>query len=831
MDTQMFENEHIVPVDLVHEMKSAYLAYSMSVIVARALPDVRDGLKPVHRRILYTMHEDGLTPDKAYRKCATTVGDVLGRYHPHGDASVYDALVRLAQDFSLRYPLVDGQGNFGSIDGDPAAAYRYTEARMARLAQLMLKEIDKETVDFAPNFDERLKEPTVLPSRFPNLLVNGSAGIAVGMATNIPPHNLTECIDAICATIDNPEITIEEIMEYIKGPDFPTAGNIMGKSGIRSYFQTGRGKVIVRAQAEIEDDGNRQRIIVTELPYQVNKARLIEKIAELVHEKRLEGIADLRDESDKDVGVRIVIEVKKDAAANIVLNNLYKYTQMQDTFGVIMLALVDGQPKVLNIREVLDCYIDHQKDIIIRRTIYDKRKAEARAHILEGLKKALDHIDEVIATIRASYNNAKENLVEKFGFSEIQAQAILDMRLQKLQGLEKEKIENELAEIIKQIAYYTEILSSEQMVLDIIKTELTEIKDKYGDARRTKITFDYSQIDDEDLIEEEDMVISLTHLGYVKRQPTDTFRSQHRGGRGIAGLSTREEDFVEELFVTSTHNYILFFTNTGRVFKLKAYQIPEASRTAKGTAIVNLLNLEPGETISATIPMRSFEEDKYLVMTTKNGVIKKTELMEYDTNRSGGLRAIAMDEGDELMQVKIVTDDQEVVLTTYLGMSIRFKISDIRSQGRVTRGVRGIKLKENDRLVGMSVVHDDTELLIVSENGLGKRTPYSEYKVQNRGGMGVKTYKITEKTGNIAGVRSIKDGDDVMIITSAGVVIRLKAEDINTVGRNTQGVILMRPDADVKVVSVARAPREEEEEAEDTSETTENTENTENTEE
>ena len=610
MDTQMFVNEHIVPVDLIREMKSAYLAYSMSVIVARALPDVRDGLKPVHRRILYTMHEDGLTPDKASRKCATTVGDVLGRYHPHGDASVYDALVRLAQDFSLRYPLVDGQGNFGSIDGDPAAAYRYTEARMARLAQLMLKDIDKETVDFSPNFDERLKEPDVLPSRFPNLLVNGSAGIAVGMATNIPPHNLTECIDAICATIDNPEITIEEIMEYIKGPDFPTAGNIMGKSGIRSYFQTGRGKVIVRAQAEIEDDGNHQRIIVTELPYQVNKARLIEKIAELVHEKRLDGIADLRDESDIEAGVRIVIDVKKDAAANIVLNNLYKFTQLQDTFGVIMLALVDGQPKILNIREVLDCYIDHQKDIIIRRTIYDKRKAEARAHVLEGLKKALDHIDEVIATIRASYNNAKENLIEKFGFTEIQAQAILDMRLQKLQGLEKEKIETELADIIKQIAYYAEILASEQLVLDIIKTELSEI------------TFDYSQIDDEDLIEEEDVAISLTHLGYVKRQATDTFRSQHRGGRGIAGLSTREEDFVEELFVTSTHNYILFFTNKGRVFKLKAYQIPEASRTAKGTAIVNLLNLEPGE---STAPKRDENGVTHVKKRTLDELILKRE--------------------------------------------------------------------------------------------------------------------------------------------------------------------------------------------------------------
>lgn len=827
---EMFENEHIVDVDLVSEMKTAYMAYSMSVIVSRALPDARDGLKPVHRRILYTMHEDGLTPDKAYRKCATTVGDVLGRYHPHGDASVYDALVRLAQDFSLRYPLIDGHGNFGSVDGDPAAAYRYTESRMAKLAQVLLRDIDKETVDFSPNFDERLKEPDVLPARFPNLLVNGSAGIAVGMATNIPPHNLTECINAICAAIDNPNITIDELMDYIKGPDFPTGGLIMGKSGIRSYFNTGRGRVIVRANAVIEDDGNRQRIVVTEIPYQVNKAKLIEKIAEMVHDKRLEGISDLRDESDRD-GMRIVIEIKKDAAANIVLNNLYKYTQMQETFGVILLALVDGQPKVLNMREALDCYIKHQEDVIVRRTRYDLKKAEARAHILEGLKIALDNIDEVISIIRSSYNNAKERLIERFGFSEAQAQAILDMRLVRLQGLEKEKIENELAELLKQIEYYKEVLSSETMVLDIVKNELTEIKEKYGDERRTHITFDYSQIDDEDLIEEEDVVISLTHLGYVKRQPTDTFKSQKRGGRGISGLSTRQEDFVEELFVTSTHNYIMFFTNKGRVFKLKTYQIPEAGRTAKGTAIVNLLSLEPGEQISATIALRNFDDDKYLFMATKNGVIKKTPLGEYDSNRSGGLKAIELDDDDELIRVKIVEDETECVLTTYKGMSVRFKCSDARSQGRVTRGCRGIKLKDDDRVVGMSVVKPDTDLLIVSENGLGKRTSYDEYKTQKRGGMGVKTYKITEKTGNIAGVRSISDGEDVMIITSAGVVIRVKSEDIKTASRNTQGVILMRPDDGVKVVSVARAPREEEDEetesvgtesdAETTSETTE----------
>ena len=826
MNTEQFENEHIVPVDLVHEMKNAYLAYSMSVIVSRALPDVRDGLKPVHRRILYTMQEDGLTPDKAYRKCATTVGDVLGRYHPHGDASVYDALVRLAQSFSLRYPLIDGQGNFGSIDGDPAAAYRYTESRMARLAQLMLKEIDKETVDFSPNFDERLKEPDVLPARFPNLLVNGSAGIAVGMATNIPPHNLTECIDAICATIDNPEITIDDLMNYIKGPDFPTAGIIMGKGGIRSYFHTGRGKVIVRADAEIEDDGNRQRIIVKELPYQVNKARLVEKIAELVHEKRLEGIADLRDESDKDAGIRIVIEIKKDAAANIVLNNLYKYTQMQDTFGVIMLALVDGQPKVLNMREVIDCYIAHQKDVIVRRTRYDMKKAEARAHILEGLKKALDKIDEIIKIIRSSYNDAKEKLIATFEFTDVQAQAILDMRLVRLQGLEKEKIENELAELLKQIDYYKEVLASETMVLDIIKTELTEIKEKYGDERRTKISFDYSQIDDEDLIEEEDVAISVTHLGYIKRQPTTTFKSQNRGGRGIAGLSTREEDFVEELFVTSTHNYIMFFTNKGRVFKLKAYQIPEAGRTARGTAIVNLLNFEQDEHITATIDIKGFEDDKYLFMATRKGVIKKTALNDYDTNRSGGLRAIELDDDDELICVRVVDNNAHVVLITHNGMSIRIAVEGSRAQGRVTRGCRGIMLRKDDYIVGMSITDENSDLLIVSENGLGKRTSYEEYKLQKRGGIGVKTYKITEKTGVVAGAKSVSDGQDVMIITSAGVIIRMKAEDIKTASRNTQGVILMRPDDGVKVVSVTVAPREEEDEEEtETAEIVEDTEN------
>ena len=809
-----FENQKIIPVEIVKEMKKSYIDYAMSVIVSRALPDVRDGLKPVHRRILYTMHESGLYPDKGYRKCATTVGDVLGKYHPHGDAAVYDSMVRMAQDFSLRYPLVDGHGNFGSVDGDPAAAYRYTESKMAKLSVQMLRDIEKETVDFTPNYDERLKEPVVLPARFPQLLVNGSSGIAVGMATNVPPHNLKEVIDGVIALIDNPDITIEELMEYIKGPDFPTSGVIMGMSGIRSAYTTGRGKIIIRAKAEIEEDGNRQKIIVTEIPYQVNKARLIEKIADLVKDKRLEGISDLRDESDRD-GMRIVIELKRDANASIVLNNLYKFTQMQETFGVIMLALVDNKPAILNLKEVLEHYLKFQEDVIVRRTKFDLRKAEARAHILEGLRIALDNIDEIIRVIRSSYNDAKEKLCERFGLSEIQAQAILDMRLARLQGLERDKIDQEYAELEEKIAYYKKILSDEGMVLDIIKDELNEIKDKYGDERRTSISFDYSEIDMEDLIDEEDVVITLTHFGYVKRLKTDTYRAQRRGGRGISGLSTREEDFVEELFVTSTHNYILFFTNMGRMFKLKAYQIPEASRTAKGMAIVNLLELEANEKITATIPLKEFEDGKYLTMVTRKGTIKKTGLMEYNTNRSGGLRAIGLEEDDELIRVKLTDGPRDIIIGTHKGMAIRFNEQDVRPMGRTAHGVRGIKLKDNDYVVGASLVSEGVDLLIVSENGMGKRTNVDEYKVQQRGGKGVKTYKITEKTGDIAGIKTIDDNHDIMLITSDGVVIRTGANEISTLGRDTSGVRLMRLAEDIKVVAIARIDKEEEDVTDD----------------
>ncbi len=808
-----YENQKIIPVEIVKEMKKSYIDYAMSVIVSRALPDVRDGLKPVHRRILYTMHESGLYPDKGYRKCATTVGDVLGKYHPHGDAAVYDSLVRMAQDFSLRYPLIDGHGNFGSVDGDPAAAYRYTESKMAKLSVQMLRDIEKETVDFRPNYDERLKEPEVLPSRVPNLLINGSSGIAVGMATNVPPHNLSEVIDGVIALIDNPEITIDELMEYIKGPDFPTSGVIMGMGGIRSTYTTGRGKIIIRAKAEIEEDGNKQKIIVTEIPYQVNKARLIEKIADLVKEKRLEGISDLRDESDRD-GMRIVIELKRDANASIVLNNLYKFTQMQETFGAIMLALVDGKPQVLNLKEILENYLNFQKEVIVRRTQYDLKKAEARAHILEGLRIALDNIDEVIKVIRSSYNDAKEKLCERFGLSEIQAQAILDMRLARLQGLERDKIDQEYKELEEKIAYYKQILSDEQMVLDIVKEELTEIKEKYGDERRTSISFDYSEIDMEDLIDEEDVVITLTHFGYVKRLKTDTYRAQRRGGRGISGLSTREEDFVEELFITSTHNYILFFTNQGRMFKLKAYQIPEASRTAKGVAIVNLLQLEPGEKVTATIPLKEFEEGKFLTMVTRKGTIKKTGLMEYNTNRSGGLRAISLEEDDELMRVKLTDGTKDIILGTHKGMAIRFNEQDVRPMGRTAHGVRGIKLKGDDYVVGASLVNEGLDLLIVSENGMGKRTNVDEYKVQQRGGKGVKTYKITSKTGDIAGIKTVDDSYDIMLITSDGVVIRTGADEISTLGRDTSGVRLMRLADDIKVVAIARIAKEEEDDSE-----------------
>ncbi|MDR0405495.1 MAG: DNA gyrase subunit A [Clostridiales bacterium] len=804
-----FENQKIIPVQLVREMKKSYIDYAMSVIVGRALPDVRDGLKPVHRRILYTMHEAGYTPDKPYKKCAATVGDVLGKYHPHGDAAVYDSLVRMAQDFSLRYPLIDGHGNFGSVDGDTAAAYRYTEARMSRLAVELLTDIDKETVDMMPNYDEQWQEPIVLPSRFPNLLVNGSSGIAVGMATNIPPHNLTEVVNGIIAAIDDPEISIEALMGYIKGPDFPTAGLILGRGGIRNAYTTGRGKVIMRARAEIEAvSDTKNRIIVTEIPYQVNKARLIEKIADLVHEKRIEGISDLRDESDRD-GMRIVIELKRDANPSIVLNHLYKHTQMQESFGVNMLALVNNEPKTLNLREVLDHYINFQKEVIVRRTKYDKKKAEDRAHILEGLRIALDDIDAVIETIRKSYNTAKADLMERFGLTDIQAQAILDMRLARLAGIEREKIDAEYNELMEKIQYYTQVLESDAMVLGIVRDELTALKERYGDERRTEITANYDDIDIEDLIEEEENVITMTHFGYIKRLASDTYKEQKRGGKGIIGLQTREEDFVETLFTCSTHAHLLFFTDKGRMYRMKAYQIPEAGRTAKGTAIVNLLQLEAGEKITATIPVRHFEDDKFLVMMTKTGTVKKTPLMAYDTARKGGIRAIELAEDDALIRVKLTNGSCDLIIGTHDGMAIRFNESDVRPMGRVAQGVRGIKLKQGDYVVGMSVNREDGDLLVVSENGFGKRTDLGEYKVQNRGGRGVTTYNITDKTGAVAGIKIVTDKDDVMLITSEGTIIRMAAKSINRFGRVTKGVTMMRFNEGVKIVGLARTEHDD----------------------
>ena len=815
MAEELFDTSklQVIPVEINSEMKKSYIDYAMSVIVGRALPDVRDGLKPVHRRILYAMYEDGITPDKAYKKCAATVGNVLGRYHPHGDASVYDALVRMAQDFSMRYPTVDGHGNFGSIDGDGAAAYRYTEAKMSKLSMHMLTDIEKDTVDFMPNFDESRKEPVVLPSRFPHLLVNGSNGIAVGMATNIPPHNLGEVIDGIIALIDNPEITIDELMEHIPGPDFPTGAQIMGVSGIRAAYHTGRGKLRVRARAEIEDwKENRQRIVVTEIPYAVNKARLIEKIAELVHDKRVEGISDLRDESDRD-GMRIIIELKRDVNATIVLNQLYKYTQLEDTFSVIMLALVNQtDPKVLNLKQVLENYVDFQKEVIVRRTRFDKKKAEARAHILEGLTIALDHIDEVINIIRSSYNDAKEKLMERFGFTDIQAQAILDMRLARLSGLEREKVENEYRDIKALIAHLTEILGSEQMVLDILKEEIGAIRDKFGDARRTSIEPATDDIDIEDLIEEEENVITLTHQGYIKRLSVDTYRSQKRGGRGVIGLQTKEEDFVSSMFVSSTHAHILFFTNKGRMYRIKAYEIPEGGRTAKGTPIVNLLALEPEESISAVIPVREYEEGKYLVMCTRAGVIKKTDLMEYQNAPKAGKIAIRLDDTDELIRVVMTDGSKDLFIGSHGGKMIRFHESDVRNMGRVSRGVRGISLEDGDYVIGMSVDAEDGKLLVVSEKGYGKKTELSEYKCQSRGGKGTTSYRISDATGAVAGLQVVTPKDDVILITSEGVIIRMDTEDISTYGRVTKGVRLMRLADDVNIVTVACVEKEPENE-------------------
>ena len=802
----------IIDRDVENEMKSAYMSYAMSVIVSRALPDVRDGLKPVHRRILYTMHEDGLTSDKPYRKSATTVGDVLGRYHPHGDSSVYDAMVRMAQDFSLRYPLIDGHGNFGSIDGDGAAAYRYTEARMSKMSEVMLTDIEKNTVDFMPNFDGRLQEPVVLPAKIPALLVNGSSGIAVGMATNIPPHNLSEVIDGIIKIIDNRETTDEELMTVIKGPDFPTEGIILGREGIKQAYTTGRGKIIVRAEAEIEEmSGNKQRIIVSSLPYQVNKAKLIENIANLAREKRIEGISDLRDESDRNDRVRIVIELKRDANAQIVLNQLYKNTQMQDTFGVIMLALVNNEPKILTLRQCLDHYIAHREQVITRRTKFELDKALARAHILEGLKIALDNIDEVINIIRSSYDDAKERLMKRFGLSDIQAQAILDMRLKTLSGLQREKIEEEYNELMKLIAHLREILANEQLVLDIIKEELLEIKQKYGDERKTKIVAAEGDINVEDLIKEEQTVVALTHFGYIKRMPIDTYRSQKRGGKGITGISTREEDFVKQIFTASTHDTILFFSNKGKLYRLRGYEIPEAGRTAKGTAIVNLLRLDNGEKISAVIPITNFEDGKYLLMATKNGLIKKTALKDFDSTRKTGLLSITLKDDDELIDVRLTDGEDNVVLVTSKGLSITFDEKDVRPVGRSAQGVIGIRLDDKDFVIGMEsiIASKDATLLAITEHGFGKRTELSEYRVQNRGGRGVITYKVTPKTGNIVGIRIANGDEDVMMITDKGTIIRLKVEEISILGRATQGVTLMRTNDGGKVVSIELIQQEE----------------------
>ena len=808
------EGEKIIERDIEKEMRTAYIDYAMSVIVSRALPDVRDGLKPVHRRILYAMHEDGITSDKPYRKCANTVGSVLGRYHPHGDAAVYDAMVRMAQDFSMRYMLIDGHGNFGSIDGDGAAAMRYTEARMAKISNYMLADIEKNTVNFMPNYDDRLQEPTVLPAKIPALLINGSSGIAVGMATNIPPHNLTEVIDGIIKIIDEDEVTDEDLMQVVKGPDFPTGALILGREGIKEAYTTGRGKITLRAETEIEEmSGNRQRIIVSSLPYQVNKAKLISNISELVKDKKVEGISDVRDESDRIDRVRVVIELKRDANAQVVLNQLFKHTQMQDTFGIIMLALVNGEPKVLTLRQCMDCYIDHRKEVVLRRTKFDLDKAEARAHILEGLKIALDNIDEVIEIIRNSYDDAKERLMARFGLSDIQAQSILDMRLKTLSGLQREKIDNEYDELMKLIAYLKDVLGSEKLVFDIIKKELIEVKEKFGDARKTKIVAAEGEFELEDLIKEEQTVITLTHFGYIKRMPIDTYKSQKRGGKGITGTSTREEDFVKQIFTASTHDTLLFFTNKGKVYRLKGYEIPEAGRTAKGTAIVNLLSLERGEKISAVITISNFAEGKYLLMATKAGMIKKTALSEYNSVRKSGLQAITLKGEDELIDVRMTDGEDNVVLVTREGLCITFAEKDVRPIGRTGQGVIGMKLNDGDEIIGMEpiIAGSKATLLAITENGFGKRTELDEYRVQTRGGKGVITYKITPKTGKLIGIRIATDDEDAMLITNNGTIIRIKVKDISILGRSTQGVTLMRTSEDCKVVSIETLIPENEE--------------------
>ena len=812
---EYFDTQTIVDIDIEKRMKEAFIDYAMSVIVSRALPDVRDGLKPVHRRILYSMYEENLTSDKPFFKSATTVGNVIGRYHPHGDASVYDAMVRLAQDFSMRYPLIDGHGNFGSVDGDPPAAYRYTEARMSKLANVLLENIEKDTVDFAPNFDEKRKEPTILPTRIPTLLVNGSSGIAVGMATNIPPHNLTEVLNGAIAQIDNPDITVEELMEYIQGPDFPTSATIMGRSGIRSAYNTGRGKIIIRAKAEIEEhrDGT-SSIIVTELPYQVNKKMLVESIANLVKEKKIEGLSDIDDHSSDRVGIRLEIFLKRDANAQVVLNQLYKYTRLQDSFSVNLLAIHDGKPKTMGLKEVIDHFITFQKEIVTRRTKFDLAKAEARMHILEGLRIALANIDEIIEVIRNSYDDAKENLMARFGLSEIQAQSVLDMRLAQLQRLNGEKIEDEYKELGARVEEFKALLSDEALLLGQIKKELAEIRDKFGDERKTGIENVMTEIDIEDLIEEEESVITLTHGGYIKRMPTSTYTSQHRGGKGIKGMSTKEEDFVENIMVASTHDNMLFFTSKGRMYRMKGYQIPESGRQAKGSAIVNLLPIEKDEKVTALIALREFEDDKYLLMCTRNGVIKKTAVTDYDTSRKGGIIGISLDEGDELIKVELTNGENEVIVGTHSGMAIRFNEKDVRSMGRVTRGVKAITLRGDDYIIGMCLAKEDTQLLAVTENGYGKRTDLSEYRVQSRGGVGIKTYRCSDVTGNVVGIRSVKDDQDIMMITSEGIIIRIAAAGISSIGRSTKGVRLMRLSDGVKVVSIGITEHEEPEEEE-----------------
>ena len=802
----MEENaKKIIRVDIEKEMKKSYIDYAMSVIVSRALPDVRDGLKPVHRRILYSMNGLGLTPEKPFRKSAYIVGEVMGKYHPHGDASIYDALVRMAQNFSLRYMMVNGNGNFGSVDGDSAAAMRYTEAKMPKIAVEMLDDIEKNTVDFMPNYDEKLQEPTVLPAKIPNLLVNGSSGIAVGMATNIPSHNLTEVINAIIRLVEEDNVTDEDLMAEIKGPDFPTGGIIVGKEGIRSCYTTGRGKIIVRAKTEIEEHGNgRYRIIVTELPYQVNKARLIENIADLVRDKRLDGISDLRDESDRE-GMRIVIELKKDANPKIVLNQLLKNTQLQDTFGAIMLALVKGEPKILTLRQMLECYIEHRKEVIVRRTKFDLDKALARAHILEGLRIALDYIDEVIAIIRAAYDDAAERLMKRFNLTEIQANAILEMRLRTLSGLQREKIEEEYKQLMEQIERYRAILASEKLVCDIIRDELLEMKAKYGDERRTQIIAAEGEMTNEDLIKEESVVVAMTRFGYIKRMPIDTYKAQRRGGKGITGIQTREEDFVKQLFVTSTHDTLMFFTNKGKVYRLKGYEVPEAGRTAKGTAIVNLLQLDGDEKVTAVIPIKEFVDGQYLLMATRGGIIKKTKLLEYNSARKTGLQAISLKDGDELIDVRLTDGERNVVMVTHEGMSITFAESDVKPVGRVSQGVIGIRVSEGDFVVGMEPIYNEKAyLLAITENGFGKRTELEEYRVQIRAGKGVITYKTTPKTGKVVGIQVVEDNDDVMLITDKGVIIRLEVMNISVLGRSTQGVTLMRTNDGGKVVSIAK---------------------------